>query len=114
MSTTRPTLGNNVLNKPCMRNGTAYLLIYRAVKDAAGLIHGRLHDGRGAHCAIGHYFERHDNTALPMDLIDEVASVNDSLPHKTNKQRRLAMLKWLRWKLAECGLPEFQRYRVQP
>jgi hypothetical protein len=98
-----------------MRDGTAYLLIYRAVKDTNGLIHGQLHDQRGHHCAIGSYFERHANTALPTDLIDEVASVNDSLPNKTNRQRRLAVLRWLRWRLATCGVPEFERFnKVKP
>jgi hypothetical protein len=111
MSALRPTITNNEINDPVMRDGTAYLLIYRAVKDCDGLIHGQLHDGRGHHCAIGNYFRRHNRTALPSDLIDEVAAVNDSTPGATQKQRRLSVLRWLRWRLATSGVPEFARYQ---
>jgi hypothetical protein len=93
-----------------MRNGTAYLLIYRAVKDSHGLIHGRLDGPGGQHCAIGHYFARHNNTALPESLIDEVAAVNDSMPGKTPNGRRLGVLRWLRWRLGASGIAEFARY----
>jgi hypothetical protein len=114
MSYLRKELGNNISGKPLIRDGTAYLLIYRAVKDSAGLIHGRLHDGRGAHCAIGNYFDRHDNTALPEKLIDEVAAVNDSMPAATPRARRLGMLRWLRWRLAVAGVAEFARFATKP
>lgn len=104
MSQLRPTLRSGS-TKPCIKNGTAYLLIYRAVKDAPALIHGQLHDGFGHHCAIGSYFERHDATSLPSELIDEVAAVNDSVPGQTPKQRRLTVLKWLKWRLGQLGMP---------
>lgn len=111
MSALRPTLSRGS-NKPCMQNGTAYLLIYRAVQDAPGLIHGKLH-ANGEHCAIGNYFERHGDTSLPEPLIDEVAAVNDSLPLESPKKRRLAVLRWLRWKLSKSGMPEFARYAAK-
>jgi len=114
MSMLRRELGNNLSGKPLMKDGTAYLLIYRAVEDSRGLIHGRLHDGRGAHCAIGSYFARHDNTALPESLIDEVAAVNDSMPHKTPNARRLGVLRWLRWRLAVSGIAEFAKFATKP
>lgn len=91
-----------------MKGGTALLLIYKAVQAAPGLIHGRLHNERGAHCAIGNYFERHSNTALPNDLIDEVAAVNDSVPRATARQRKLHVARWLRWRLAQLGVPGFK------
>lgn len=50
MSALRPTLTSGS-TKPCMKDGTAYLLIYRAVEQSGGLIHGKLH-ARGEHCAI--------------------------------------------------------------
>ncbi len=112
MAKLRPTLKDAGPGTPCMRGGTAYLLIYRSVKDADGLIHGQLHDGRGSHCAIGNYFERHDKTCLPSELIDEVAAVNDSTPHLTMKARRLSVLRWLRWRLATAGVPEFARWKT--
>lgn len=106
MSGLRPTL-NSGSKLPCMKGGTALLLIYKAVQDAPGLIDGKLHDGHGEHCAIGNYFERHGNTSLPSDLIDEVAAVNDSVPNVSHRQRKLHVAKWLRWKLAQLGMPEF-------
>lgn len=98
----RPTLTDS--NMPCMKNGTAYLLIYRAVADAKGLVHGHLHDGRES-CAIGSYFNQHRNTSLPNALINEVAAVNDSLPTKTPLQRKRAVMKWLRWRLNQLDMP---------
>lgn len=106
MSALRPQLQSGS-TKPCMVDGTALLLIYKAVQDAPGLIHGKLHDGHGEHCAIGNYFERHDNTSLPASLIDEVAAVNDSVPNLSKRQRKLHVAKWLRWKLAQLGMPDF-------
>lgn len=91
---------------PCMSNGTAYMMILSAVETQPGLVHGKLHD-HGEHCAIGSYFEINDKTCLPSTLIDEVAAVNDSVPGKSNRQRKLHVRRWLRWKLAQLGMPGF-------
>src|SRR5687767_11763757 len=85
------------------KGGTAYYMIYSAVKHQDGLIQGRLHD-RGAHCAIGSFFEDNEKTALGVDIIDEVAAVNDSVPHLTPRQRKTHVLRWLRWKLQTLGM----------
>jgi hypothetical protein len=105
MSKLRPTL-NSGSAKPCMTNGTAYLMILNAVEQAPGLIHGKLRDGQN-YCAIGHYFERNDTTSLPESLIDEVAAVNDSMPNLTMRQRKVRVARWLRWKLTVLGMPGF-------
>lgn len=106
MSELRPTLTTGS-KKPLMKDGTAYLLIYNAVKESRGLIHGKLH-ANGEHCAIGNYFEVHDNTSLPNDMIDEVAAVNDSVPHASMRTRRQVVMKWLRWRLAALGMPGYE------
>lgn len=90
-------------------NGTAYLMIYNAVRSQEGLFHGKLDGPRGEHCAIGSYFHVNPRTALAHTLIDEVAAVNDSLPNGTPRQRKLNVLRWLRWKLAMAGMPGFQK-----
>lgn len=110
MSQLRPTLRSGS-DLPCMEDGTAYLLIYTAVQTQSGLVHGKLH-AAGAHCAIGSYFTINNHTSLPETLIDEVAAVNDSVPHVTPRQRRLHVQKWLRWKLAQLGMPGFTRKAV--
>ena len=92
---------------PSPTNGTAYLVIYNAVKRRAGLIHGKLDNKYGEHCAIGSYFDDHPRSALNFGIIDEVAMVNDSVPTATAKQRRLVVMRWLRWKLAQVGMPGF-------
>lgn len=112
MSKLRSTLGDNASNKPCMTNGTAYYMILSAVQAQRGLVHGRLHE-HGEHCAIGSYFDVNENTALPSSLIDEVAAVNDSVPHLSNRQRRLHVARWLRWKLKQVGMPGFSQ-AVEP
>lgn len=116
MSKLRPECRNASPDAPCPRGVTAYLSIYNSVKgERYGLIHGRLHDGAGHHCAIGSFFESVDRgTALPSELIDEVATVNDSCRSFTPKQRRNAVLQWLRWKLEQLGYRTPGRKAVQP
>lgn len=81
-------------------------------RQQPGLVHGKLHD-HGEHCAIGSYFDINDGTSLPEPLIDEVAAVNDSVPHLSNLQRRAHVRRWLRWKLASLGMPGFSRWKRQ-
>jgi hypothetical protein len=111
MTKLRPEL--SISTEPCMTNGTAYLMILSAVKDQPGLLHGTLHKF-GEHCAIGSYFEVNRRTSLPEELIDEVAAVNDSVPHMTNRQRKLHVVRWLRWKLTQLVMAGFAgRRRVR-
>lgn len=88
---------------PCVSNGTAYMMILSAVKVQQGLVHGVLHS-HGEHCAIGSYFDVNDKTSLPKTLIDEVAAVNDSVPHLSNFKRKQHVQRWLRWKLKSLGM----------
>lgn len=110
MSKLRPELGPGG-KWPCMKNGTAYLMILNAIEQQRGLIHGKL-EADGEFCAIGSYFEVNDKTCLPSDLIDEVAAVNDSMPHMTPVQRKKRMMQWLKWKLAALGVPGYHRRKV--
>jgi hypothetical protein len=91
---------------PCPSNGTAYLMAYNAVLAAPGLIRGRLNGPHGEHCAIGWVFaNKTAPLALKFDFVDEVAMVNDSVPASASpKQRRLVVLRWLRWKLQQAGM----------
>jgi hypothetical protein len=108
MSKLRPTLTGAKPDTPCMRNGTAYLMILNAVEQQQGLIHGKLED-KGAYCAIGSYFHVNDRTCLPSALIDEVAAVNDSMPSLTPATRKKRMMQWLKWKLADAGMSGYHR-----
>jgi hypothetical protein len=105
MSKLRPECKDAEPGSPCPRGVTAYLSIYNSVKGQEwGLIHGRLEDSAGHFCAIGSFFDAVDaGTALPSPVIDEVATVNDSCRSFTPKQRRNAVLRWLRWKLETLG-----------
>ncbi len=105
MSSIRPECVSARASTPCVRGVTAYLGIYNAVKGQRnGLIHGRLHNSFGQHCAIGSYFDAvGTGTSLPTDLLEEVANVNDSARYCTPKQRRTTVMKWLRWKLKSLG-----------
>lgn len=105
MSKLRPEVSsNNDRGLPCLRDGDAYVAIYNSVRGSTwGLIHGRLHDDFGHHCAIGSFWKNSPNMALPSALIDEVAAINDSCAMLTPKQRRNSVLRWLRWKLRTLG-----------
>jgi hypothetical protein len=106
MSVLRRELISGNHDDVCPEGGTAYLLIYQAVREQPGLIHGKL-KADGAYCAVGSYFHDHEGTALPSDLIDEVALVNDSMPTATPAARKRWVQQWLRWKLSTLGMPGF-------
>lgn len=91
----------------CPTNGTAYLMVYNAVKSKDRLIAGRLH-AWGESCAIGSFWDVNPKCSLQTAFIDEVAAVNDSVVG-TPRQRRLVVLRWLRWKLKQAGMPGFER-----
>lgn len=100
-------------SKPAtLSGGGAYYAIHAAVESQDGLIHGQLHD-RDQHCAIGSYFKDHPNAALPTDFIDEVAGINDAVPWMTPRARKMFVLRWLKWKLTQIGMPGF-RTRKSP
>jgi hypothetical protein len=103
MSLLRPTLVKSEGTTPCPHGLVAYIAIYNSVKEQkAGLLHGKLEDGHGRYCAIGSYF-RIKNRALPTDLLDEVAMVNDSCPLSSAKQRKNIVLKFLLAKMRGLG-----------
>lgn len=80
---------------------TALYLIRDSVARRRSLIHGRLHDGEGKHCAIGAFWTDNPKATLACDLIDEVAAVNDSVPPSaTPKERWKKVNSWLRFKIA--------------
>ncbi len=108
-SNLRPEL-NNVNAKSgtyCPSGGTAYLMVYAAVQTKDRLIHGQLHKC-GESCAIGSFWDVNPKLALSVHLIDEIAAVNDSVPNATPRQRKLHVSRWLRWKLAQLGMPGFK------
>ena len=104
MSQLRPSLIHSSSKTLCPRDGPAYLCILESVRRQKGLLHGRLKDKRGAFCAVGSYFADHKSSALPTEIIDEVALVNDSVKNKTPKQRKQHVVRWLRWKLSMLGM----------
>lgn len=109
MSKLRPELRSNPSHcGPVVTDATALLMVYQAVSAQPGLLHGRLHE-RGAHCAIGSFFDVNPKLALYETLIDEVAAVNDSMPALSMRARKVWMLRWLRWKLKQAGMPGFAR-----
>lgn len=92
----------------CPPKATALLMTLNAIKAVSGLAHGKLHRG-GLSCSIGSYFDVNPKLAYPGDLTDEVAAVNDSVPSASPRQRKLMMVRWLKWKLGQCGMAEFKK-----
>jgi hypothetical protein len=98
MSIKRPECSNS--KEPAISDETALFLIRDSVARRRVLIHGRLHDGRGHHCAIGSFWADNPNVTLNSSLIDEVATVNDSVPPSATPQERWKKVNsWLRFKL---------------
>ena len=87
-------------DKPSLPDDTALFLIRDSVARRRSLIHGKLHDGKGKHCAIGAFWADNPGVTLHTSLIDEVAAVNDSVPPTaTPKERWKKVNEWLRWKI---------------
>ncbi len=98
MSRLRPECGTGT--RTALPYDTALWMIRNSVAKRRSLIHGRLRDGRGGHCAIGAFWADNPNTSLSSSLIDEVAAVNDSIPPTaTAHQRWKKVNSWLRFKI---------------
>jgi hypothetical protein len=99
MSKLRPE-ANSVPAGNAMSDDTALFLILDSVSRRRGLIYGRLHDGKGAHCAIGAFWTDNPKMTLHSSLVDEVAAVNDAVPPTATAQERWKKVRsWLRWKI---------------
>lgn len=97
MSNLRPELATS--NRTAIADDTALFLIRDAVARRDALAYGAIRRG-GLFCAIGCVFEDNPKLVLNSTLIDEVATVNDSVgPESTPKQRWKKVDQWLRWKL---------------
>lgn len=98
MSKLRPECG--VGTTPAIPDSTALYLIQAAVAKRRSLIHGRLNDRNGGHCAMGCFWA--DNRgSINQHLVDEVSAVNDSVPPSATPSARWRKVnKWLKWKLA--------------
>lgn len=93
----RPECTNST--DPPIPNDTALFLIRDAVARRRELIYGRLNDNGGT-CALGAFWDDNPGTTLKNALIEEVATVNDSLgPDASPKERWKKVNGWLRWKL---------------
>lgn len=79
---------------------TALYLIRDSVGRRNGLIFGKLDGPDGQHCAIGCFFGDNPRAVLDSSLVDEVATVNDSVPPTATPQERWKHVTgWLRWKI---------------
>ena len=99
MSKLRPECSTTT--RPSLPDDTALFLIRNSVAHVRGLIHGRLHDGRGGHCAMGQFWTENPGATVSSSLVDEVAAVNDSIsPSATPHERWKKVNSWLRFKIA--------------
>lgn len=98
MSTLRPECSAS--KDTAINDATALYLIRDSVAKRRSLIHGRLHDGNGGHCAMGAFWTDNPKATVNTALIEEVAAVNDSIPKTASPHERWKKVNgWLRWKL---------------
>jgi hypothetical protein len=96
------TAGNRDFYVP---RDTALFLIRDSVERRGKLIHGRLNGPNGLHCAMGCFWADNPKASVDDTLIDEVATVNDSLgPNAAPKERWQTVRSWLRWKLRSMAM----------
>ena len=94
----RPECGDS--KEPALSDATALFMIRDSVARRRTLIRGRLHDGKGHHCALGAFWTDNPDATIRSSLVDEVAAVNDSLPSSATPQERWKKVNsWLRFKL---------------
>jgi hypothetical protein len=110
MSKMRPECQTYRGPRAALPDETALFLIRDAVAQRRTLIYGRLHDGEGGHCAVGAFWAKTPDAVLNMNLIDEVAAVNDSIPPTASpKERWRKVMSWLRWKIRVLANPAIKR-----
>jgi hypothetical protein len=80
-----------------------YFHILQAVQHQKGLIHGKLNNCKGEHCALGSYWGDHPDWCVQSEKVDEIAAVNDSAPTVSMKRRKEIVIQWLKWKLRCYG-----------
>lgn len=99
MSKLRPECGTST-GGPSVPDDTALYMIRDSVAKRKGLIHGKLHDKKGGHCAMGAFWTDNPGLAVNSTLLDEVAAVNDSVPPTATAQERWKKVNsWLRFKI---------------
>ncbi len=104
MSKLRPECQDS--RDPATPDDTVLYLVRDSVARRKELIYGRLHDGRGRHCAMGAFWTDNPGVTVHSALLDEIATVNDSLPISASpKERWKKVDSWLRWKLKVLANP---------
>ena len=90
----------DAVSGPATSDETVLFLIKESVERRKGLIRGRLHDGNGGHCAMGCMWADNPKVVVRSALLEEVATVNDSVPATATPQERWKTVRsWLRLKL---------------
>src|SRR5882672_8990649 len=88
-------------DEPALPDDTALFLISKSIAARRSLIYGRLDGPDGEHCAIGAFWHDNPGITLHSRLVDEVATVNDSIPPSAPPRLRWkAVNSWLRFKIA--------------
>jgi hypothetical protein len=95
----------------CPDGADAYFILLQAVESQPGLIHGKLDGPKGAHCALGSYWDQHPKWAVPSNLVDEVAAINDSVPTVTPRRRKEIVTQWLNGNFAAMASATARRNR---
>ena len=99
MSKLRPECKTS--NEEALPDDTALFLIRNSVAKRRSLIFGKLHNTDGQHCAIGAFWADNPGVTLHSSLIDEVATVNDSIPPTATAHERWKKVNsWLRFKIS--------------
>lgn len=97
MSSSRPECNDS--HKRALPETAALYRVYYAVKKRRGLIHGKLR-GDNSQCALGCFWDDNSGAALQTELVEQIATVNDSVPPTVGRrERRQHVLRWLEWKL---------------
>lgn len=105
MSKLRPECGTAKDPSRTIYGHVAYLRIFNALSRRRGLIFGKLDGPAGEHCALGQFWEDAPGTPLPVDIVDEIAAVNDSVKPGVSKFKRWQRVReYLRIRLATCGV----------
>lgn len=100
MSKLRPECGTAEVNNSVPYD-TMMFLLRDSLSKRKQLIHGKLDDGSGNHCAMGAFWEDNPRITVPSEIVDEVAAVNDSLGAGATMQERWKKVNsWLRFKIA--------------
>lgn len=89
---------SSAIGETAMPDNQVFKRLLMALRRRKTLIHGHLDQGNRS-CAMGAFWKDNNGIPISTELLDEIASVNDSVPRATQQERWATVVAWVEWKV---------------